>query len=130
MPASAIRPPKPSSPATGRCRDRVAHLAALAAAWARLRLTPAHERNIAIVLANYPARDGRLANGVGLDVPASCVEVLSALGQAGYAVADAPTDGAELMARLAAGPTNELAGRASRVVAHRAAARRIPAALC
>ena len=97
-------------------RDRVAHLAELAAAWARLRLTPAHERNIAIVLANYPARDGRLANGVGLDVPASCIEVLNALGQAGYAVADAPTTGAELVARLAAGPTNELAGRADRVI--------------
>ena len=51
------------------------------------------------MLANYPSRDGRLANGVGLDVPASCIEVLSALGRAGYAVADAPTDGAELMAR-------------------------------
>ena len=97
-------------------RDRVAHLAELAAAWARLRLTPARERNIAIVLANYPSRDGRLANGVGLDVPASCIGVLSALGQAGYAVADAPTTGAELVARLAAGPTNELAGRANRVI--------------
>ena len=96
--------------------DRVAHLAALAAAWTRLRRTQPHERNVAIVLANYPARDGRLANGVGLDVPASCIEVLTALAEAGYGVADAPADGAELMARVAAGPTNELIGRASRVI--------------
>ena len=26
---------------------------------------------MALVLANYPSRDGRLANGVGLDTPAS-----------------------------------------------------------
>ena len=96
--------------------DRVAHLAALAAAWARLRRTPTAGRKIAIVLANYPTRDGRLANGVGLDVPASCIEVLAALAGAGYAVAEAPADGAALVARLAAGPTNELAGRAARTV--------------
>ena len=30
----------------------------------------ASERRVAIVLANYPNRDGRLANGVGLDTPA------------------------------------------------------------
>ncbi len=99
--------------------DRVAQLAALTAAWARLRRTPAGLRNVAIVLANYPARDGKLANGVGLDVPASCVEVLTALARAGYGVADVPADGAELIARLAAGPTNELADRAIRPTAAR-----------
>ena len=111
-PASAIRRPRPSSRATGRCRTA-------SPSWRHWRRPGRgcagrrpRERNIAIVLANYPARDGRLANGVGLDVPASCIEVLSALGEAGYAVADAPADGAELVARLAAGPTNELAGRA------------------
>ena len=96
--------------------ERVARLAALAAAWARLRATPAAERRVAIVLANYPSRDGRLANGVGLDVPASCVVVLEALREAGYALAEPPRDGAELMARLAAGPTNELDGRCDRIV--------------
>ena len=45
--------------------------AALAAAWARLGATPVAERRVAIVLANYPNRDGRIANGVGLDTPAS-----------------------------------------------------------
>ncbi|MGE3741808.1 MAG: cobaltochelatase subunit CobN, partial [Geminicoccaceae bacterium] len=96
--------------------DRVAHVAALAAAWVRLRNAPPQERRIAIVLANYPSRDGRLANGVGLDVPASCSDLLEALAAAGYALTDPPGDGAELVARLAAGPTNELAGRAERPV--------------
>ncbi|MFO1047404.1 MAG: cobaltochelatase subunit CobN [Geminicoccaceae bacterium] len=96
--------------------ERVARLAALAAAWARLRATPATERRVAIVLANYPSRDGRLANGVGLDVPASCVAVLKALREAGYELTEPPADGAELIARLSAGPTNELDGRSARIV--------------
>ncbi|HEY0835998.1 MAG TPA: cobaltochelatase subunit CobN, partial [Azospirillum sp.] len=66
--------------------DRVAFTARLAAAWARLRRTPARERRVGIVLANYPNRDGRLANGVGLDTPAGVVEALSALRAAGYDV--------------------------------------------
>ena len=42
----------------------------------RLRQTPRAARRIAIVLANYPNRDSRLANGVGLDTPAAVIEVL------------------------------------------------------
>jgi cobalamin biosynthesis Mg chelatase CobN len=56
----------------------------LAANWARLRRTPRDERRIGIVLANYPIRDGRLANGVGYDAPQSTVEILRALAAAGY----------------------------------------------
>ncbi|MEQ8965363.1 MAG: cobaltochelatase subunit CobN [Azospirillaceae bacterium] len=94
--------------------DRVAFVARLAAAWARLAGAPAAERRVAIVLANYPNRDGRLGNGVGLDTPASAVTVLEALAEAGYSVADIPADGDALMRRLLAGPTNALAGRAAR----------------
>ena len=50
----------------------------------RLKNTPRSQRRIAIVLANYPTSDGRMANGVGLDTPASCVQVLHALGKQGY----------------------------------------------
>ncbi|MBI3706695.1 MAG: cobaltochelatase subunit CobN, partial [Proteobacteria bacterium] len=70
--------------------DRVAFVAALAAAWARLRRTQPAERRIAIVLANYPNRDGRIGNGVGLDTPASVITVLRALAASGYRVADIP----------------------------------------
>ena len=94
--------------------DRVAFTAALAASWVRLGATPAGERRIALVLANYPNRDGRLGNGVGLDTPAGTVGVLRALGEAGYRVSDAPEDGAELIARLAAGPTNAPSARGGR----------------
>lgn len=92
--------------------DRMAFVAQLAAGWARLRRTPADKRTVALVLANYPNRDGRLANGVGLDTPAGTVEVLNAMSAAGYAVSGFPADGDALIRQLQAGPTNAaVAGR-------------------
>ncbi len=94
--------------------DRVSFSAKLAAAWVRLaRATPA-ERRVGLVLANYPNKDGRLANGVGLDTPASAIEILRAMAAAGYRIEGAPADSATLMRRLTAGPTNWLADRAER----------------
>ena len=87
-------------------RERCRFVAALAAAWVRLARTQAAERRIALVLANYPNRDGRIGNGVGLDTPASTVRIMQALADVGYRVEDAPADGAALIARLQAGPTN------------------------
>ncbi|UJQ93211.1 cobaltochelatase subunit CobN [Mariluticola halotolerans] len=56
----------------------------LAQNWAKLRQTARSERRVGIVLANYPIRDGRIANGVGYDAPQSTVEILKALAAAGY----------------------------------------------
>ena len=86
--------------------DRIDFAARLAANWARLRKTAAGQRRVAILLANYPNRDGRIGNGVGLDTPAGTIAVLDALSGEGYRVEDAPRDGKALMARLLAGPTN------------------------
>ncbi|HEX9905025.1 MAG TPA: cobaltochelatase subunit CobN, partial [Propylenella sp.] len=86
--------------------DRVDFVADLAARWARLRATPNAKKRVAIVLSNYPNRDGRIANGVGLDAPASTANVLNAMREAGYALNGAPATGAALMAILLAGPTN------------------------
>ncbi len=94
--------------------DRVAFVASLARAWVDLARSPPTERRVALLLANYPDRDGRLANGVGLDTPASTLAVLEALAHAGYHVIDIPLDTEALMALLQAGPTNALAGRAAR----------------
>jgi len=81
--------------------DGIARAVALAANWVRLRATPATTRKVALVLANYPIRDGRLANGVGYDAPASTVRILRELG-----AGDVPADGNALIERLQAGPTN------------------------
>ncbi|MFN6480231.1 cobaltochelatase subunit CobN [Nostoc sp. DedQUE07] len=91
--------------------DRIEFVANLAANWARLRSKPPQERRIALILANYPNRNGRLANGVGLDTPASCVEILQALRQAGYEVENPPAQGDELIQRLTDGVTNDPEGR-------------------
>ncbi|MDZ8228058.1 cobaltochelatase subunit CobN [Nostoc sp. ChiVER01] len=93
--------------------DRIEFVANLAANWARLRSKPPQERRIALILANYPNRNGRLANGVGLDTPASCVEILQALHQAGYEVENPPAQGEELIQRLTDGVTNDPEGRES-----------------
>ncbi len=82
--------------------DRVAFVADLAAAWVRLRTTPPPERRVALVLANYPNRDGRLGNGVGLDTPASTVDLVAALAAAGYRTDELPRDGNGLIEALLA----------------------------
>ena len=66
--------------------EGIAGAADLAANWVRLRQTPRRDRRIGIVLANYPIRDGRLANGVGYDAPQSTVEMLRVLEGAGYSL--------------------------------------------
>ncbi len=96
--------------------DRVRFTAELAAAWAQLAELPAAERRVAVVLANYPNRDGRIANGVGLDVPASTVRLLRALAAAGYRVDSLPADGQSLVEALLAGVTNQLEGRGQRQI--------------
>ena len=101
--------------------NRCAFVAALAGHWARLRATPASERRAALILANYPNKDGRLANGVGLDTPAATVGALAALKSAGYVVEGAPQDSDALMQAILAGPTNWLTDRAARTGGERLA---------
>jgi len=86
--------------------DRIAFVADLARNWARLRAKPPRERRVAVILANYPNRDGRIGNGVGLDTPASVVATLRALAEAGYKIGEVPENGDALIQRLLAGPTN------------------------
>ncbi|SCA57100.1 Aerobic cobaltochelatase subunit CobN [Candidatus Terasakiella magnetica] len=87
--------------------DRLEFSAELAANWAKLRNKAAKSRKIALILANYPNKDGRMGNGVGLDTPAACVNVLKAMAGAGYHVENIPLSGNELIERLQAGVTND-----------------------
>ncbi|MEO1307311.1 MAG: cobaltochelatase subunit CobN, partial [Pseudomonadota bacterium] len=92
--------------------DRVDFVADLAAAWIRLRQASTAERKVALILANYPNRDGRLGNGVGLDTPAATAHVLRLLQAEGYQTE--PLTPEALMDRLMAGPTNWLTDRVER----------------
>ncbi|RYH01364.1 cobaltochelatase subunit CobN [Salipiger sp. IMCC34102] len=91
--------------------DRITWVAELVANWTRLQRTPAAERRVGLILANYPNKDGRLANGVGLDTPAATVHALGLLADAGYDTTP-PADAQALMDALMAGPTNWLTDRA------------------
>ena len=93
---------------------RVDFVADLAKHWARLRAKKENARKVALVLANYPNKDGRLANGVGLDTPAATVQVLRLLAKAGYHTRNLPADGDALMQQIMAGPTNWLTDHAAR----------------
>ena len=88
--------------------DRVRFVAELARNWSRLGTKPNDDKRVALILANYPTRDGRIGNGVGLDTPASVVAIMLALREAGYRLEAIPADGDELMSRLLAGITNDL----------------------
>ncbi|WP_414618894.1 cobaltochelatase subunit CobN [Calothrix sp. CCY 0018] len=87
--------------------SRIEFVADLAANWVKLRYKSPQKRRVALILANYPTRDGRLANGVGLDTPQSCIEILQALQNAGYQVENLPENGNELIELLTAGVTND-----------------------
>lgn len=88
--------------------ERIAFVAELARRWSALRHRPNGEKRVALILANYPNDDARLANGVGLDTPASTVAILRALHEAGYATGALPAGGDALIAALARGVTNDL----------------------
>ncbi len=83
--------------------DRTQRVAKTAAAMAKLRdLRPA-ERRVALVLSAYPTRRSRLGNAVGLDTPASVIELLHAMRAQGYRVEGIPDSADALMATLADG---------------------------
>lgn len=63
---------------------------------------------MALVLANYPTRDGRIGNGVGLDTPAAALNILKALQAEGYPLAELPGSGTQLIHQLLGGVTNDL----------------------
>ena len=64
--------------------DGIALAADRAAGWANLRATPASDRQIAIVLSDYPAAAGQRGHAVGLDGFASLAAITRLLTDAGY----------------------------------------------
>ena len=80
--------------------DRMDYLARLASRHAALRRKANAEKRVAIILSNYPTKDARIGNAVGLDTPASAINLLHALKNAGYQVDDIPADGDELVQRI------------------------------
>ncbi|WP_282347194.1 cobaltochelatase subunit CobN [Pseudomonas sp. PS01301] len=88
--------------------ERMDFVAELARKWAALARLPNADKRVALVLANYPTRDGRIGNGVGLDTPAAALNILRAMQQQDYPVADLPDSGTALIHALLGGVTNDL----------------------
>ncbi|MCW2632062.1 MAG: cobaltochelatase, partial [Pseudonocardia sp.] len=82
--------------------ERAARVAGLAVRHAALRSVPVADRRVALMLSSYPTKHARIGNAVGLDTPASAVELLGALRDAGYTVGEFPTDSDELIHTLIA----------------------------
>ena len=66
--------------------DQVRYVSELALNWIRLRKCESPQKRVAIILANYPNRDSRLGNGVGLDTPASVIGFLQLMKKEGFEV--------------------------------------------
>ncbi|MGO0628783.1 cobaltochelatase subunit CobN [Pseudomonas sp. SAR267] len=88
--------------------ERMDFVAELARRWVELARLPNGQKRVALVLANYPTRDGRIGNGVGLDTPAAALNILKALQAEGYPLAELPGSGTQLIHQLLGGVTNDL----------------------
>ena len=83
--------------------DRIEHAASLAVNWAELRHTPNDEKNVAVVLHNYPPSDDGIGTAFGLDSPESTVNLLSELRDRDYDLGGRfPGSGQDLIETLTA----------------------------
>ncbi|MFG2340853.1 cobaltochelatase subunit CobN [Streptomyces yangpuensis] len=64
--------------------ERAARVAGIAVRHARLRHIERRDKKVALVLSAYPTKHSRIGNAVGLDTPASAVELLRTLIAEGY----------------------------------------------
>jgi cobaltochelatase CobN len=82
--------------------ERVTHAARLAVNWARLRYLDDDEKQIAVVLHNYPPSDDGIGTAFGLDSPESTVNLLAELDDRGYDLGQGgvPEDGSVLIDQL------------------------------
>jgi cobaltochelatase CobN len=81
--------------------ERVEHAASLAVNWASLRYLDNDEKNVAVVLHNYPPSDDGIGTAFGLDTPESTVNLLDELAGRGYDLgSEAPTEGQALIDQL------------------------------
>ncbi len=86
--------------------ERAKFVAQLAHRYVTLSAKANADKRIAFVLANYPTKDGRIGNGVGLDTPASTVNLLNALKDQGYPIEAIPENGNALIEALLGAVTN------------------------
>lgn len=81
--------------------ERVEHAASLAVNWANLRYLDNDEKNVAVVLHNYPPSDDGIGTAFGLDTPESTVNLLDELAGREYDLGGKrPPEGQALIEQL------------------------------
>ena len=80
--------------------DRVERVAGIVAAQVRLRRLPPTRRRIAFIFTNSNTKASQIGNAVGLDAPASLLELLRAMQAVGYEIAGLPQNGTALIHAL------------------------------
>ncbi|SFM82977.1 cobaltochelatase CobN subunit [Chitinophaga sp. YR627] len=76
--------------------------------WVNIRYKENRDKHIALIMPNYPNKDSRLANGVGLDTPASIIEILQAMKTQDYTLGSfVPADSSELITLITHYITND-----------------------
>ena len=89
------------------CEDRTQFVAKLAWRFIRLGQKKPRDKKLGFVLGNYPASDGRLANGVGLDTPDAVMTLLNEAKKSGILCQNIPENSDHLMALFQEGVTNQ-----------------------
>ena len=86
--------------------ERAAYVAQLAKNWIKLAALSNSDKKIGLIMANYPNKDSRLANGVGLDTPESVATLMHHLADQGYDAGHPPETGRAMIAAMLTAPTN------------------------
>lgn len=87
--------------------ERIGKYISLALKWAELGRKPNAEKRVAVIFHNYPPRNDRIGNAVGLDTMATVCSLLAALKDRGYKVDCLPENGQELVNALLQRVTND-----------------------
>ena len=68
------------------------------------------DKKICLIISNYPVKNGRIGNGVGLNTPSSIINILNWLKEEGYDLGSCnyPQDSSELMSILIKTRTNDI----------------------
>ena len=80
--------------------NRIDRVAGLAIRFARLRHLKNAEKKIAFIFTNSNTKASQIGNAVGLDAPASLLNILRAMQDEGYRIDDLPATGTELIHAL------------------------------
>ncbi|MEM7798526.1 MAG: cobaltochelatase subunit CobN [Chloroflexota bacterium] len=80
--------------------ERIERLVGIARRMVVLQQKPNSEKKIALILTNAPGKASKIGNAVGLDTPASIINLLHEMQAAGYDVGEIPADGDTLIHTL------------------------------